>query len=272
MLVRWRGDDEIVIRAGHLKLVMEVQVQGNARATPFLRARDAFQTEFDLERPVKVYVRTDPDERTWTSHESDHHRLNISAAAARGGMARELALHEYAHMYRHEEGHPSHEQSTKEAIFLAGAGRTVSRDRLTQCYQIANHMKDVYADDLTLRVTPAEHLIAFLESSVAGALADTPSHRVPAEATPVTPRPDPAISAVNAAFAMGLLERHGILPDDHHLHELARITATDAPGVPFDRFRRHFRTLPEDPDPSTYRHELVDVTRTFLSGDAQAAD
>lgn len=249
---------------------MEVQVQGGARPMPFLRARDAFQTEFDLERPVKVFVRDDPDERTWTSHASDHHRLNISAAAARGGMARELALHEFAHMYRHEEGHASHMQSTKEAIFLAGAGRRVPQDRVMQCYQIANHMKDVYADDLTLRVTPAEHLIAFLESSVARTLANGRTSFVPTNGRAVTPRPDPDINAVNAAFALGLLERHEVLPPDHRLHDLARLVAADAPNVPFDRFRRHFRSLPSDPDTSEYRRRLVDVTRDYI-GDPDLA-
>lgn len=244
---------------------MEVHVQGGARPTPFLRARDAFRTEFDLDRPVRIYVRDDPDERTWTSHASDHHRLNISTAAARGGMARELALHEFAHMYRHEEEHASHVQSTREAIFLAGTGRSVPRDRILQCYQIANHMKDVYADDLTLRVTPAERLVDFLESSVAGWLADAPSAVVPTNATPASPRPDPDIRAVNAAFALGLLERHDALPADHQLRELARIAAENAPAVPFERYRRLFRTLPSNPDPSTYRRRLVDVTREHLT-------
>lgn len=251
---------------------MEVQVQGGARPTPFLRARDAFQTEFDLERPVKVFVRDDPDERTWTSHTEDHHRLNISVAAARGGMARELALHEFAHMFRHEEGHASHIQSTREAIYLAGTGRSVQRERVLQCYQIANHMKDIYADDLTLRVTPPERLIAFLESSVAGWLADGPTTFVPVDATPASPRPDPDIRAVNAAFALGLLERHDVLPADHRIRELADLVAADAPNVPFDRYRRLFRTLPEDPDTSTYRRQLVDIAREHLTNENQRGD
>ncbi len=244
---------------------MEVQVQDGARPTPFLRARDAFQTEFDLAQPVKIYVREDPDERTRTSHAADHHRLDISRSAARGGMARELALHEFAHMYRHEEGHASHEQSTREAIYLAGAGRRIPRERILQCYQIANHMKDVYADDLTLRVTPASRLIAYLESSIASSLADRRGRFVPTGARPATPPADHAIRAVNAAFALGLLERHDVLPSDHRLRELASVVAANAPHVPFERYREHFRNLPHDPDASTYRRRLVDVTRTYLN-------
>lgn len=244
---------------------MEVQVQGGARPTPFLRARDAFETEFDLERPVKVFVREDPGERTRTGHTEDHHVLTISKSAARGGMGRELALHEFAHMYRHEEEHVSHVQSTREAIYLAGTGRSVTRERVLQCYQIANHMKDIYADDLTLCVTPPSRLIAFLESSIAKSLSDGPNAAPLANGKPVHPRPDATIRAVNAAFALGLLERHDALPTQHHLRELAQVVADRAPAVPFEEYRDMFRTLPEDPDPSTYRRQLVDVTRTHLA-------
>ena len=250
---------------------MEVQVHGGARPTPFLRARDAFETEFDLDRPVKVFVRNDPDERTRTSHTEEFHYLTISTAAARGGMGRELALHEFAHMYRHEEGHASHQQSTREAIFLAGTGRTVPRSRVLQCYQIANHMKDIYADDLTLRVTPAERLVAFLESSIAQSLTEYPNTRAPTNGIPVTPRPDADIRAVNAAFALGLLERHDVLPADHQLRELAQLVANRAPGVPFDEYREVFRTLPDDPDASTYRRYLVDITRRHLADENMTA-
>ena len=105
---------------------------------------------------MEVTVREDPDSRTWTAHYDDRHVLNISRQAASSAMARPLALHEYAHMRRYEQSHPSHVQSTGEAITLALAGHTVERRTLAQCYQIANHMKDIYADDITLSVAPAD--------------------------------------------------------------------------------------------------------------------
>ena len=252
---------------------MDVRVQGDGPTAPFLSAQDLFETEFDLDRPVYVRVRTDPDERTWTSHDSESHVLNISYQAATSVMARELALHEYAHMHHNEQGHPSHMQSTEEALFLGLAGRRVERRKLAHCYQIANHMKDIYADDITLDVAPADKLVVFLESQLAAAVADRPA-RPPEYATRrMTRSSDPEITAVNAAFALALLERHDIIPDDHRIYDLAGIAANDAPMVDLPTFKRGFKTLARDPDESEYRKALVDMTRSYVMGDgAQAAD
>jgi len=77
-------------------------------------------------------------------------------------------------MARYEEGHASHIQSTEEALYLGLSGETVERRKLAHCYQIANHMKDIYADDITLSVAPADKLLGFLESTLAAAVADRP--------------------------------------------------------------------------------------------------
>ncbi|MEF8814713.1 MAG: DUF5781 family protein [Halovenus sp.] len=265
---------------------MDVQVEGRGPVEPFLAARDLFETESELDQPVTVRVVEDPDERTRVSHGEAGHRLTISRQAATSAMARELALHEYAHMHHHEREHPSHTQSTKEAIFLALAGRTVEQRKLTHCYQIANHMRDIYADDFWLRVAPADKLVAFLESSLAAALADRP-RATPAwdrfrtagtadDDTEGFARPsstaDPEITAVNAAFALGIVERHELVDDQHRLYDLAHAAAADAPGIDLDAFKRRFRSLSPDPDESEYRKALVDMTRAYAGGEGPAAD
>ncbi|WP_010612112.1 DUF5781 family protein [Halococcus hamelinensis] len=249
---------------------MDVRVQSPGPTEPFLGARDLFETEHDLDLPVEVTIREDPDSRTWTAHYDDRHVLNISRQAASSAMARPLALHEYSHMRRYEQSHPSHIQSTGEAITLALAGHTVERRTLTQCYQIANHMKDIYADDITLSVAPADRLVAFLESSLASALADRPVD--PPTWKRLTPAADPNITAVNAAFALALLERHDCIPDDHRLYDLAHAAADDAAGVDLPAFKRRFRTLAADPDTSEYRRTLVEATREYAIRTGYAAD
>ena len=249
---------------------MDVRVQTVGPTEPFRSARDLFRTEYDLDRPVEVHVREDPDERTWTSHEPDHHNLFISRQAATSAMARELALHEYAHMHRNEQGHPSHIQSTEEVLYLALSGRSVERHKLAHCYQIANHMKDIYADDITLSVAPADKLVSFLESGLAAALADRPVD--PATWTRRTPAADPEITAVNAAFALALVERHDLVDRGHRLYDLAHAAAADAPSVRFDTFKQYFRSLARDPEESEYRKTLVDVTREYAIDAEQAAD
>jgi len=270
---------------------MELRVRGPGPTDPFLGARDLFETERDLDRPVTVQIREDPDERTRVSHDEESHLLVISRQAATSAMARELALHEFAHMRHYEDGHPSHTQSTEEAIYLALAGRSVERRKLVHCYQIANHMKDVYADDLWTEVAPADKLVAFFEASLAAAVADRPgtppvwgsaartardgpedeSDRG-SETARLTPAADPEITAVNAAFALGLVERHGLVDEGHRLYDLAHAAAADAPEVGLSEFTRHFRTLAENPDESEYRKALVDVTRAYATGGERAAD
>jgi hypothetical protein len=257
---------------------MDVSVHGPVPPGPFLSARDLLATEHDLDLPVEVHVREDPDERTWNAHYDDRHVLNISRQAATSAMARGLALHEYAHMVRHEEDHPSHTQRTEEALFLALTGRSVERRKLVHCYQIANHMKDIYADDITLRVGPTDRLVAFLESQLAAAVADRPGERptAPEQADDERDRGaggnDPDITAVNAAFALALVERHDLVPSDHRLYDLAHAATRDAPTVSLDAFKRRFAGLPEDPDRSDHRKALVDAIRAYAGDGRQAAD
>ena len=250
---------------------MEIRVQGYGPAAPFLRACDLFETEHSLNRPVEVRVREDPDERTWVGHHADHHVLNISRQAATSAMASELALHEYAHMRRHEQAHPSHTQSTEEAIYLALTGRQVEHRKLIHCYQIANHMKDIYADDITLDVGPTDKLVSFLESQLAASVADRPQSPPRAGLRP-TAAADPEITAVNAAFALALVERHDLVADDHRLYELADAAAEDAPEIDLHRFKRRFTSLARDTDESEYRKALVDATRAYAINTKQAAD
>jgi hypothetical protein len=270
---------------------MGIRVRGPGPAEPFLGARDLFETEHELDRPVTVQIREDPDERTRVSHDEEGHLLVISQQAATSAMARELALHELANMHHYERDHPSHTQSTDEAIFLALAGRSVERRKLVHCYQIANHMKDIYADDLWLEVAPADKLVSFLESSIAAAVADRPRDPArnresdsgreratldrpgaPTAWKRLTPAADPEITAVNAAFALGLVERHSLVDEGHRLYDLAHAAAQDAPGIGLSEFKRRFRTLSENPDESEYRKTLVDVTRAYAGTDDRAAD
>ncbi len=242
---------------------MELSVSGPGPTAPFLRARDRFETAHDLDRPVDVLVRQDPDERTWVGHHEDRHVLNISRQAAGSAMATELALHEYAHMVRHEEAHPSHTQSMEEVLFLALAGREVERRKLAHCYQIANHVKDIYADDITLDVGPTGKLVSFLESELAAAVADRPAD-VPNEWHRRTPAADPEITVINAAFALALLERHDAIDPEHRIYDLAAVAEGDAPEVDLEWFKRRFAGLEDDPDESTHRKALVDTVRKYV--------
>jgi hypothetical protein len=79
-------------------------------------------------------------------------------------------------------------------------------------------------------------------------------------------------NAVNAAFALALLERHDAIDADHRLYDLADAAAADAPSVSMASFRQQFRSLGRDPDASEYRKTLVDLTREYVLDNRRAAD
>lgn len=254
---------------------MDVHVRGLGPAEPFLGAAELFETERDLQSPVYVDVQPNPDERTWTAHHADHHVLNISEKAARSAMARELIVHELSHMARNEEGHASHHLPTEEALYLALAGKSVEQRKIAHCYQIANHMKDIYADDITLTVTREQKLLSFLESELARAVASAPDPAPWPNSRLLTAGADPEITAVNAAFALALAERHDLIGTDHRLYDLAHAAINDAPSIDVAAFRRRFRSLGEDPTTSEYRSALVELTRAYAldqSPQSHAAD
>jgi len=241
---------------------MDLRVQGMS-PDPFLGAADLFETEWSLDDPVHVKVREDPDERTWAGHYDGYHVLNVSKRAATSAMARELAVHELSHMARYEEGHASHIQSTEEALYLGLSGETVERRKLAHCYQIANHMKDIYADDITLSVAPADKLLGFLESTLAAAVADRPEVSRDGRRPPVTAGADPEITAVNAAFALALVERHDIAGPGHRIYDLARAAGSDTDAVDVDAFKERFLALgPDPPRATTGRRSSRPLART----------
>jgi hypothetical protein len=213
---------------------------------------------------VTVRVLESPDERTRVRHTDDCHELTVSRRAATSAMARTLALHEFGHMHRYEHEHPSHTQSTKEAMFLALVGEDGAPRRVRDYYQIANHTKDVYADDLWIDLVPPDRLVTYLESGLAGTLAR--ETRAPAAHT--QRRAPPELTAVNAAFALGLVERHELVDPDHRLYDLAHAAATDAPAVDLNWFRERFRTLTANPDTSQYKQALVEFSRTYATARA----
>jgi len=243
---------------------MNVNVQGSSPMAPFLSAKESFETDYDLEHPVSIELEDDPETRTRVGHGDERHRLTISRAAASSAMARELILHEFAHMHLHETEHPSHTTSTEEALFLALSGKSVERRVLTQCYQIANHMRDIYADDLTLSLCASEKLVAFFESKLAATLRDTPTdtarsgHRITAGS-------DPQIGAVNAAFALALLERNDAIDSGHRIYDLGRAIASQAPAVEIEAFKQQFKSLQTEPTTADFRRELVSSLERYVS-------
>jgi len=241
---------------------MDIRVHGPAPPTPFEEARRRLEGAHDVEKPVEVRIETDAEARTWTGHQPDRHVLSIPQQVARSVMATELVVHEFAHMVLAEESHPSHTVDTEEVLFLSFTDRPLDRTSLPHALQIANHVRDIYADDITLSVTNGEKLAAFLESELAAAIADVPRNP-PATGYRLSGDADPGITVVNAAFALALLERHEVNAD-HRIEELAHAAQRDAPHIDLERFRTTFQTLEADPTERECMRTFVDVIGRYF--------
>ncbi len=246
---------------------MDLRVHGSVPATPFENARSRLEPAHDVEKPIEIQVGTDPEQRTWTGHHADHHTLTLSRRTARSAMATELAIHEFAHMRLAELAHPSHTVDAEEVLFLALAGRQVESEVVPHAYQIANHVRDIYADDITLEVSSGTKLAAFLESELAAAILDQPTE-TPAGGYSLSKTTDRALTVVNAAFALALLDRHEV-EADHRLEDLAHAAARDAPSIDLDWFRQRFRDLEGEPSEPTCRRTLVDTIGTYFDSRAR---
>lgn len=242
---------------------MDLRVHGSIPTTPFEEARSRLEPSHDIEKPIDVEVSADPDGRTWTGHYQDRHVLSLSRQAATSAMATELALHEFAHMRRAEEAHPSHTVDTEEVLFLALAGNRVKSEAIPHAYQIANHIRDVYADDITLTVSSGEKLAAFLEAELAAAIRDRPGD-APTGGYSLSRTADPALTVVNAAFALALLDRHEVVAD-HRIPDLAHVAERDAPGIDLEPFRRRFRSLQGDPTEEECLRTFVDTIGAYFT-------
>ncbi|MGA9401200.1 DUF5781 family protein, partial [Haladaptatus sp.] len=87
----------------------------------------------------------------------------------------------------------------------------------------------------------------------------------------------PEMTAVNAAFALAMVERHDLAARDHRLYDLARTASRDAPTIDVQGFKYRFLSLADDPTESEYRNALVDAAREYVlgggeGGSEQAAD
>jgi len=142
---------------------------------PFLGAADLFETEWVPRRPGSRESARGP-RATWAGHYDGYHVLNVSKRAHTSAMmARARRPRAVAH------GPLRGGARLSRPVDRGGAvPRALRRDggapqARAHCYQIANHMKDIYADDITLSVAPADKLLGFLESTLAAAVvADRP--------------------------------------------------------------------------------------------------
>ena len=133
----------------------------------------------------------------------------------------------------------------------------VPREGLKALGEAFNHVQDIYADDLAFRSGFDGRAHEFFRVWIEGN-----SRRVGRDRWPNVSR------SVTNGFALGNLERHGLLPRDDPLRTAARDFDRRAGFDAVDGFAHFFGSLPEDPKPA----DIVDRVRDLADSMVRAAN
>jgi len=118
------------------------------------------QTGFRIDRDVRVVVDEKLPFMGYTSHrwQSQRHTIVVSGFALESPMLEGLLTHELSHIYRTITNHPSHSEPLIASLmrFFIDSQK-LHRDYEQQVlHQAINHVQDLYADDITVKVLIAQ--------------------------------------------------------------------------------------------------------------------
>ncbi|TLZ50945.1 MAG: hypothetical protein E6K18_06205 [Methanobacteriota archaeon] len=195
-----------------------------------------------------------------TESTKDGHRLHVASHAVAGGMLDGLMAHEAGHMVRIERRHPSHLPEVYgrilDEISIPAARRqgfaSVAREAI-------NHVEDIYADDLAIRVLGQERDLApFFSDWIRNSARPAPSRWATVG------------NAVTIAFALGNMARHGVRPEDG-VAGLAEAFSRNADVPSVESFAASFRDLPDSDDPAVVGSAMDKLLRGVASEGLRSA-
>jgi len=166
---------------------------------------------FAINEEVSVIVDRDLPFMGYTSRRWQQHTIVVSGFAAKSGMLQGLLAHELSHVYRNVTNHPSH----NDRIISQLTSSFINRYELDIGYQreilhqVINHVQDLYADDITMKVLATDNPVfdsGQLEAFFIDWIKDAPV------TTGVRKRDRWANAAImlNNSFALSNMQRHGI--------------------------------------------------------------
>ncbi len=187
-----------------------------------------------------------------TNSTAGHHTLFASLDAARSNALDGLLAHEMGHMIRTETRHASHDPAVYRAIGKQVRVPRAGREALGEAF---NHLQDIYADDIAFQSGFQERAHEFFRVWIEGN-----SGRRAADPWRNVSR------SVTNGFALGNLERHGLLRRDDPLWDLARDFDRRAGFRAVEGFAALFAELPPDPSPQS----IVDRVNRLAASMASA--
>ena len=113
---------------------------------------------FEINQPVDLAVDENLPFMGYTSRRWQRHLIVVSGSAVGSPMLEGLLAHELSHVYRTLTNHPSH----NEKIIAEAVGSLTQLQSLDEDYQAEvlhqaiNHIQDLYADDIAVKVLMSE--------------------------------------------------------------------------------------------------------------------
>jgi hypothetical protein len=171
---------------------------------------------YSVEEEVDVVVDKNLPFMGYTSRQGRKHTIVVSGMAVGSAMLKGLLAHELSHVYRNVTNHPSHD----EKILTVVAGSFIRNHRVDMDYQkqilhqVINHVQDLYADDITMKILTSESGLFDPEQLEAFFVEWVKEEPVKTEME----KRDRWINAgimLNNSFAISNMQRHDIKEGDH---------------------------------------------------------
>ncbi|HXZ97909.1 MAG TPA: DUF5781 family protein [Candidatus Acidoferrum sp.] len=227
------------------------------------------QAGFRIDQNVKVIVNDKLPFMGYTFRQWQSHVIVVSGFAVESPMLEGLLTHELSHVYRNITNHPSHSEP-----LIASLIRVFINDhRLDRDYeqetlhQAINHIQDLYADDIAVRVLAAFHGTALLEQFsdfFLGWIKEEPA----TGGLRLRNRWVNASILLNNSFAISNMERHNMMEgriEEAKLNNdrfLNRIKSSAA--IQFSYFNRFMVDLEEDVSEVRFHEQMEEYLDNFL--------
>jgi hypothetical protein len=228
------------------------------------------QAGFRIDQDVKVVVDRELPFMGYTSRRWGSHTIVVSGFALDSPMLEGLLAHELSHVYRNITHHPSH----SDPLIAELMRHFIESHRLHRGYeqeilhQAINHVQDLYADDIAIRV-----LAAYDDNTRLQQLGDFFLGWIKEEpARSGMSRKDQWINAsilLNNSFAISNMERHEVGGGQIEKARLGNVRFLNrirsSAAIRFDYFNRFMVSLKEDVSEARFREQMEEYLRNLLS-------
>jgi hypothetical protein len=223
-------------------------------------------SHFAISGKVKVVVDADLPFMGYSTQRAEGNVIVVAGRAVESGMIEGLLIHEFCHIYRTEQNHPSH---NKELLNHVGY-HVLHEHELYKDYQVktiqqaVNHIQDLYADDISFQVFKKSK--AFTEEQSHAFFLDW-INDTPLKGKSVKTRWLNVGTVLNNCFAISNMQRHAIADIKNQAENKVQSFLSqvdDAIKKEFIYFRSFMFSLKENVTEAEFEKALMDYLNRII--------